>query len=150
MLWRKPLALTVISKTLARQLFFFGLVGLLATATHYAVALFSHEYLGVSLYLANPVGYLCAVMVSYHGHGNVTFQHAMGHRVFIRFAVMSVTTFVLSEVLLVVLEQYAGISQRLSLLAVVLSIPVLSFLLAKLWVFRHAGEGGNLPVAGNR
>lgn len=150
MLWRKRLVLTVISKTLARQLFFFGVVGVLATATHYLVALFSHEYLSVSLYLANLIGYLCAVMVSYHGHGKVTFQHAMGHRVFMRFAVMSVTTFALSEILLLVLERYAGISHRISLLAVVLSIPLLSFLLAKLWVFRHAEDSGNLPVADNR
>lgn len=149
-MWQKQLVLTVINKTLVRQLFFFGVVGVLATATHYVVALFAHEYLSISLYLANLAGYLCAVMVSYHGHGKITFQHTMGHRVFIRFAVMSVTTFVLSEVLLVVLEQYAGISHRFSLLAVVLSIPLLSFSLAKLWVFRHAEDSGNLPVAGNR
>lgn len=139
----------MISKALARQLFFFGVIGVLATATHYAVALFSHEYLSISLYLANLAGYLCAVTVSYHGHGKITFQHAMGRAVFIRFTVMSVTIILVSEVILVVLERYAETSHRLALLAVVLSIPVLSFFLSKLWVFRHAKDSGSFPAADN-
>ncbi len=140
----------MISKKLFRQLFFFGIVGVLATGTHYVVALFAHEFLNISLYVANLVGYGCAVTVSYCGHGKITFQQELGRRVFLRFVVMSLTIFTLSEMILVLLEQQEGISHRLSLLVVVLVIPLISFLMSKLWVFRSSEDSGNIPVADSR
>jgi putative flippase GtrA len=127
----------MLNRETLRQLVIFGLVGAAATVTHYLIALGSHEGMGFSLYLANLAGYVCAVMVSYFGHGLLTFRVKLTSRVLGRFIVVSVTTFLASEMILAGLQTGAKLPHRVSLAVVVLTIPVISFLLNKLWVYRH-------------
>ncbi len=119
-----------------REIICFGLVGVAATLTHYLVALAGHEGLGISLYIANLIGYLTAMSVSYFGHGYFTFRVAFSRHNLQRFVVASVTTFLFSEALLFVLENGTAFSHRITLSLVVISVPVVSFLLNKLWVYR--------------
>lgn len=132
----------MISRTTFRQLVVFGLVGVVATITHYLVALGCHEGLGISLYVANLAGYSSAVTVSYFGHGKFTFQAVLNRSVLQRFLVVSVSTFFASEGLLAVLQAGLNLPHRVSLAVVVLTIPVVTFLLNKLWVYQvtHAGH----------
>lgn len=123
-----------------RQVAVFGLVGVAATATHYVVALLCHEGAGVNLYFSNLAGYATAVAVSYVGHGVLTFQVRLSREVFRRFILVSVATFLASEGILAALEEQAGLPHRVSLAVVVLTIPAISFLLNKLWVYRHPPE----------
>jgi putative flippase GtrA len=128
----------VINRKLVRQLVVFGMVGVFATLTHYLVALFFHEILNVNLYVCNLIGYCSAVTVSYFGHGMLTFQVNLNHSVFVRFVVVSVTTFLVSEGILAVMENTLQFSHRISLAVVVLTIPLITFILSKAWVFRHS------------
>ena len=121
---------------LIRQLVCFGLVGVTATLTHYFIALGSHEGLHIDLYLANLIGYLTAMAVSYLGHGLLTFQVRLTRQTLHRFAIASFSTFLFSEVLLWVLENGTDLPHRITLSAVVLCVPIVSFLLNKLWVYR--------------
>jgi len=125
-----------LDSALVRQLFFFGIVGISATLTHYFVALLSHDFLGVSLYIANLLGYCSAVAISYFGHSKLTFSRELNWLVFTRFVVVSVCTFGLSELILWGLESQIKLHHALSLAVVVCTIPVITFLLSKLWVFR--------------
>lgn len=123
-----------------RQLTMFGIVGVAATVTHYLVALSSHEVLGLSLYLANLVGYVSAVGLSCFGHSLLTFRVRLSRRIFRRFIIVSIATFLASEALLAGLESGLNLRHRVSLAVVVLTIPIISFLLNKLWVYRHPEE----------
>ncbi|MBN1378408.1 MAG: GtrA family protein [Gammaproteobacteria bacterium] len=127
----------MISRRILRQLFVFGLVGITATVTHYLVALFCHEGLKINLYVCNLIGYSSAVAVSFFGHGRYTFQITLSQDIFRRFVVVSVATFLASEGMLAALENSMQLSHRISLAVVVLTIPVITFLLNKMWVFRH-------------
>lgn len=129
-----------LSRELIVQLFVFGLVGVTATLTHYFVALFSHEVGGLDLYLANLAGYCSAVAVSYFGHSLLTFRRELNLKVFFRFVVVSVSTFLCSELLLFGLEQGLALPHRVSLAVIVCVIPVITFVLSKLWVFRAPVE----------
>ena len=129
--------LNVISLQTLRQLVVFGIVGVTATLTHYLVALFCHEVLGINLYLCNLLGYTSAVTVSYFGHGRFTFQVNLNRQIFRRFVLVSVTTFLASECILAALEQALRLPHRLSLAVVVLTIPLITFILSKMWVFTH-------------
>lgn len=120
-----------------REIIAFGLVGGLATVTHYACAMISNEWLAVELYLANLIGYLCAVGVSFIGHSKLTFQVSMNHALFKRFCLMSVTTFLLSELLLWLLESGLQLQARIVMMVVVITIPLISYLLNKFWVYRE-------------
>ena len=126
----------MLNKKVLRQLFVFGVIGVLATVTHYVVAISAHEALLINIYTANLLGYCVAVFVSYVGHGKLTFQVALSHMVFLRFVAVSVSAFLSSEFILVALEQYLNFPHRISMLVVVAIIPVLSFLFNKFWVYR--------------
>lgn len=121
---------------LLRQLFCFGVVGVAATLTHYLIALSAHEVAGISVYISNLLGYVTAMAVSYFGHGLLTFRVTLTRATLQRFVIASVSTFLFSEALLWALETGTSLSSRLTLSIVVVSVPVVSFLLNKLWVYR--------------
>ena len=127
----------MINQPVLKQFIIFGLVGILATLTHYLVALFFHESLAVNLYICNLFGYVTAVIVSYVGHSRFTFRVAFCKQVFQRFVIVSIFTFLTSEGILAILEHTLQLGHRFSLAVVVLTIPLITFLLNKIWVFRH-------------
>jgi putative flippase GtrA len=120
-----------------RQLAVFGVVGVMATVTYYLAALGSHEGLGFNLYAANFIGYVCAGVMSYFGHGLLTFRVALNHGMLRRFIVVTITTFFISEAILIGLEMILSLPHRMSLAVIVVTIPMISFLLHKLWVYRY-------------
>lgn len=142
----ESLVLKVFNKELLRQLVIFGLVGVVATLTHYLIALASHESLGINLHASNFIGYACAVGVSYFGHGLLTFRVSLNRRVLRRFVLVSIATYTASAGILAGLETGLNFPHRISLAVVVLTIPVISFLLNKLWVYRHPGERTERPL----
>lgn len=125
-----------LNRALIVQLAIFGVVGVSATLTHYFVALLSHERALVPLYFSNILGYCAAVAISFFGHGKLTFRRELDLGVFLRFVVVSITTLGVSELLLFIMETWLVLSHRISLAVVVCTIPVITFLLSKLWVFR--------------
>ncbi|WP_339067424.1 GtrA family protein [Teredinibacter turnerae] len=125
-----------LNRALIVQLAIFGVVGVSATLTHYFVALLSHERALLPLYFANILGYCAAVAISFFGHGKLTFRRELDLGVFLRFVVVSITTLGVSELLLFIMETWLVLSHRISLAVVVCTIPVITFLLSKLWVFR--------------
>ena len=127
----------MISKELARQTFFFALVGIAATLTHYCVALLLTKTEVLSVYWANLAGYLTAVCVSYFGHGHLTFKVELNHAILKKFVIVSISTFLASEGILFALENYLQLKHEISLAVVVVTIPFISFVLNKFWVFTH-------------
>ncbi len=126
---------------LLRQLVCFGIVGVAATLTHYLMALGSHEGLGLNLYAANLMGYVTAMTVSFYGHGWLTFRVELTRATLQRFVIASVSTFLSSELLLWALETGTDLSHRITLSIVVISVPLVSFVLNKFWVYRpHTAE----------
>jgi putative flippase GtrA len=132
--YRLPRAMP--NREILRQILIFGLVGAASTITHYLVALATHEGLGLHLYTANLAGYACAVAVSYFGHGLLTFRVKLSRQVLRRFIIVSISSFLASEAILAGCETLLQLSHRVSLAVVVLSIPAISFLFNKLWVYR--------------
>jgi putative flippase GtrA len=128
----------MLSRETLRQLAMFGLVGVMATITHYLAALGCHEILGLGLHVSNLLGYACAVGVSYFGHGLLTFRVELNRRVLRRFVLVSIATFAASAGILAGLENQLQLPHRLSLAVVVMTIPLISFVLNKLWVYRHS------------
>jgi putative flippase GtrA len=125
----------MISIKLLRQVFYFGVVGISATLTNYIFAVLSYEYVGLNIFVSQFVGYCLAVMVSLFGHSKFTFETKLNTNVIFRFVIVSLTTLVVSEFLLLYLERSFSLSHRISLLVVVVFIPVITFFLSKLWVF---------------
>lgn len=124
-----------LNKALILQIITFGCVGVIATLVHYCVALALSYYDVVVVYLANVVGYLSAVGVSLFGHSFFTYKKKITQTIVTRFIVVSLSTLLLSECILFVLERWLSLPHAISLAIIVSSIPVLTFILNKFWVY---------------
>jgi putative flippase GtrA len=119
-----------------REIVCFGLVGVTATLVHYLTAIVAVEFAHLSVYVANLLGYAAALGVSFFGHSKLTFKRRLSYYVFRRFLLVSLATFLGSELLLVGLEEYLQLSHRIAMVFVVLFVPPTSFILNKFWVYR--------------
>ena len=117
-----------------RQLPWFVIFGIAASATHVAVALSAARWLGMAPLTANTLAFLVALGVSYLGNAIVTFRvEPWRLNAFIRFAVMSVIAFALNQAIVYGLTVRLGWPFWASLMVVVAVIPPFTFVLAKLW-----------------
>ena len=115
----------------------FGVVGIIATAIHVIVAYLVQQS-GVAEQLANFTGFLGAAVFSFFGNLLFTFRAKGSIRDYIkRFAVVSGSNYVASAGLIFVLTQQLGFPFEVSLLGMILTIPAISFLVQKLWVFKR-------------
>jgi putative flippase GtrA len=127
------------SSALSRQVLAFASVGIAATVVHYGAALLAAQWLPVTF--ANPIGFVVAVLVSYFGHVQFTFQlkgEARRHRHRLpRFLVTAVCGFLAGQTVLVTLTTLTNAPDWLALGVAVASVPMITFALSKLWVFRN-------------
>lgn len=125
-----------------REIAVFGVVGVSGTIVHYAVALASAQV--VHILLANMVGYLAALSVSYIGHQRFTFRvPASAHRHALRlprFIATTVTAAVASEAVLLVAHELGGLPSWAALLCAVATVPCITFVGYKYWVFADLPE----------
>ena len=127
-----------LNKALILQIITFGCVGVIATLVHYGVALALSHYGLLAVYFANVVGYLCAVGVSLFGHSFFTYKKKITSTIVTRFVVVSLSSLALSLCILFVLERWLALAHSISLAVIVLSIPVLTFIVNKFWVYAEA------------
>ncbi len=58
----------------------FTIVGLVASGSHFLLAAFLHETLGLGLILANCLGFMSSFVISYFGHRRFSFRSNRPHR----------------------------------------------------------------------
>lgn len=121
------------------QLAWFGVVGVTALLVHWvSVALLVP--LGLVPLIANIVAFLIAFQVSYWGHRIYTFKaHEISHQQTLpRFFSVAAGSFVVNEGLYFLLLRYTTLDYRVSLIIVLFTVAVLTFILSKQWAFRTA------------
>jgi putative flippase GtrA len=125
-------------RPLVQQVPLFAIVGAAATATHIVAALGARELAGLSPLSANFVGYLCAVGLSYLGNARFTFRRAVLHGPqFVRFVVVSLAGLALTQGLTWLLVEQLRWPFWAGLGVVAVAVPALSFVLQRIWAFRH-------------
>jgi putative flippase GtrA len=125
------------SVEVARQGGVFAMVGAAATAVHVGTALTAKQFGGLSPLEANLAGYCAAVGVSYLGNAWLTFRRPTRNLAqFGRFLAVSLAALALNQALVYLLVERAGWPFWLALGPVVVMVPVLSFILSRLWAFR--------------
>jgi putative flippase GtrA len=124
---------------LSRQIIAFASVGVAATIVHYLSALVAALWLPIAF--ANPVGFVLAFFVSYLGHAQFTFQlkgEARRHRQRLpRFIVTASAGFLMGHMILLTVTRITAAPDWVALAIAVGSVPVITFALSKLWVFRN-------------
>ncbi len=119
-----------------QQLLRFAGVGLAATLAHVTVALALRYGMALPAQLANLLGFCCAVMLSYFGHGRITFGITPVHALhFPRFLVISVSALLISSVITQVVAVHMGAPFLVAMALVVMIVPPATYLAARFWAF---------------
>lgn len=121
------------------QLTWFGIVGVTAMLVHWITVVILVP-LGLIPLLANIVAFLVAFQVSYWGHRSKTFRaHAIPHKKSLpRFFIVAAGSFTINEGMYFVLLRYTSLDYRVSLIIVLFSVAVLTFILSRQWAFNKA------------
>lgn len=119
------------------ELMRFGVVGLLATATHVGLFYGFMLGLGVEPALATTLAFLCALTVSYTLNRSWTFRAPGRHgRHFPRFVAIALGGAGLNAAIMRIGTLVLGWPPSLCLLVIIAVVPGLSFLVQKHWGFR--------------
>ena len=126
--------------SLVRQVAFFGIIGVLATFVHVALAYTLMTFLALNPYFANALGAAAALGISFLGNSQITFLYRGNvSRAFVRFLVQSALSFALTNAVVFVVEQN-GWPSWLYAAIVIAVVPPVSFVVAKLWVYRSDSD----------
>jgi putative flippase GtrA len=122
-----------------REINAFAIVGVVATACHYATALGAHHFVGLAPMNATFAGYVASVGVSYLGNSLFTFRRPALHGPqFVRFAVISLAGLAMNQTIVFVATRRFGLPFYEALIPVVIIVPASTFLMSKFWAFRPA------------
>jgi putative flippase GtrA len=114
----------------------FGGTGIAATLLHLLIAFAAAKAMNLSPYAANATGFASAFAVSYLGHFYWTFGRRAGHRRYLaRFLVLSLSGYGLSNLIIWLVVERAGLPFVLALPWIALAVPAFTFLSAKYWAF---------------
>lgn len=119
----------------------YAVVGAVATAVHFAVALgFAHVFSFTPL-AANACAFLAALATSYVGNAAITFGSPIRSRdAFLKYAAASLLAFALNQLIVHLLTDRLGVPFGASLFVVLFTVPPITFLLAKYWAFKPKTE----------
>ena len=118
----------------------FGISGLTATATHVGVFTALVELASAPAVIASVPAFCAALLVSYGLNYHWTFEALGAHRVLLpRFAVVAMLGLGLNVLITYLVVDAGGFWYGYALAAVVTSVPAVTYLLSRYWVFRSAG-----------
>lgn len=128
----------VLRNKLFHQLLRFGLIGLLAGAVHFSIVVLLVESAGLKPLIANIFAFLAAFQVSYWGHRYWTFRGTTAsHRMALpRLFLVCSAAFAANESLFYLFLALFNLPYPIALFLVLAILPLLTFTLSKLWVFR--------------
>ncbi|MBL1277264.1 MAG: GtrA family protein [Ectothiorhodospiraceae bacterium] len=117
----------------------FAVSGGLATLTHVSVAIVMIEWFSVRPVFAAGIAFAVALVISYSLNYHWTFSASGPHRVMLpRFVLVAILGLLLNIGITYSVVDMAGYWYGYALMLVVISVPIMTFVLSKLWVFVQA------------
>ena len=117
----------------------FGVVGVLATMTHFVVLAIMLSLAHTGPVSSNVVAYFLALGVSFIGHHFWTFRSSGAFLpTFLRFFGASGCAFLISSLLLVFLIRIVKVSDPIAAFMSAAVIPLITYSASRLWVFRRS------------
>ena len=118
------------------QLMRFGVIGVIATVIHVAIALLLHHLIGVSPLWSNAIAFITAWMFSYVGNRVWTFESETRHtRAIPRYFLVSCCGFALNQLIVFVTVSWWGWPFWLALACAVTIVPLISFTASRYWAY---------------
>lgn len=126
-------------KIIFTQLGWFIVVGCSAAAIHWSIAVLCIALFDAWPFLANFLGWLIAMFISFLGHYFLTFQHQMKSLKLAakRFLIISASGFAINEFVFVSLLEITNIPYYWLLAITLVTIALLTFFFSRYWTFLH-------------
>ncbi|NOQ32272.1 MAG: hypothetical protein GQ570_14275 [Helicobacteraceae bacterium] len=115
------------------QLFKYAIVGGGSTAIHLSTAYAYIYFVANSLFISNLVGFSVAYIFSYVVQSRVVFRHSLGLKKALKYLAVQLISLVLALVSSAYILEY---NTYIKTLAIVFIIPLITFVIHKLWTFR--------------
>lgn len=117
-----------------KEFFRFALIGGVNTAIHAAIVIISVEVLKLHPTLANTIAFFCANIASFFMNAHITFKVSPSLARYARFLVASLATLILT-ITLSTLCEWMQWHYLIGLGFIILTGPILTFVLQKKWTF---------------
>jgi len=129
--------LQLFKNPLFKQLWRYGIVGVIATVVHFCVAYLFYESLKLNFLFAHFFGFLGGLIIAYFGHYFYSFRDKAAHTErFPKFLITTLAALTLHQVGAFLLVEHLNLDYSTEVLPLlVISVPVFTFLLNKFWVF---------------
>jgi putative flippase GtrA len=123
-----------------RSLSWFTVIGAIAAAVHYIVAVTLESGFSVAPAWANSIGFVLAFPVSYLGHSKLSFaRHTASHQTALpRFLAIALTSFLGNQALLLSLLAWLAWPFWITLALVMVIVACLTYVLSRYWAFKPA------------
>lgn len=119
-----------------RNIVTFGVVGILATIAHVAVAIALIEIRFLQPFSANAIGFGAGFLVSYFGHHRFSFESGADHRQAMpRFLTIAGFGLFLNQAIVYVMVNLAELSYFFVLVVIIATVPPLTYLSSRRWAF---------------
>ncbi len=120
----------------------FVVVGSAAAAVHWGTVVLLVGHLGWWPLLANGVGWVVAVGVSFTGHHRWSFRHqaAPMQSAAPRFLLVSASGFLLNQLAYAAALRWSGARYDIALAVVLLAVAVLTYLMSRFWAFAQPSD----------
>jgi putative flippase GtrA len=119
----------------------FGLVGVVATATHMVVSISLLKLAEFSPVLANMTAFCVAFSVSLIGHTLFTFRSRLSLAIGVRFSVVALLSLMVSTLTVWMMSRVPFVSPTIATLSGAFCAPVVSYLFNSLWTYRRREAG---------
>ncbi len=112
----------------------FGLVGVVNTGVHAGIVIAFMETLGPPAYVANGIAFMFANVMSYCLNSRFTFHTPISLKGYRKFLLVSLLSLTLT-LAITSLAEYLGLHYGFGLMLVIFVVPVLNYLVMKMWAF---------------
>ncbi len=129
--------MSIFNKQLLSLMFRYGLVGIVASAVHFAIGVFLHEKMGLVPLVAHAFGFFGGLFTAYTGHYYYSFKDSQKHsKRFPKFVITALVSLLLHQSGVYILVNRFQLDYSFQALPILLvSVPLVSFLMSKFWVF---------------
>ncbi|WP_440812329.1 GtrA family protein [Pseudomonas syringae] len=115
----------------------FGLVGVANTAVHAGIVITLMELIAPPAYVANGIAFVFANLMSYALNSRFTFRTPVSFAGYRRFLLVSMVSLGLTLLITSIVE-HLGWHYGVGLIMVIFVVPVLNYLVMKMWAFAPA------------
>ena len=114
----------------------FSIIGALATLVHWSVVVFLYNTFSISPLIANFLGYLVAVIVSFYGHRTWVFLASDSIKTRVKYVSISLSALALQQLLIYISIDRILLRFEILMILIIGITAIYSFLLMERWAFK--------------